>query len=124
MRNIRSRLKSFPISKRCRRRFARADLVVCRAGANTVAELAAAGKAAILVPFPSAANQHQLRNAEALVRTGAARLILDRDLNGETFFAAVEEMREHPETMERMETRIRALAHPEATARIADELER
>ena len=104
--------------------FARADLVVCRAGANTVAELAAAGKAAILVPFPSAANQHQLRNAQALVRIVAGKLIPDRDLSGGTFFAAVEEMRRNPGKREHLEARIRTLAHPEATSRIADELER
>jgi len=103
---------------------AAADLVVCRAGASTVAELAAAGKAAILVPFPSAANQHQRRNAEALARVGAARLIPDRELNGETFFAALEQMRKDPETIARMQSRIRKLAHPEAAGRIAQELER
>jgi UDP-N-acetylglucosamine--N-acetylmuramyl-(pentapeptide) pyrophosphoryl-undecaprenol N-acetylglucosamine transferase len=105
-------------------RFSQADLVVSRAGANTVAELAAAGKAAILVPFPFAADQHQLRNAESLAKAGAARLILDRELNGETLAAAVREMREHRETMERMEERIRRFARPEAARHIADELER
>ncbi len=105
-------------------RFASADLVISRAGANTVAELAAAGKAAILVPFPFAADQHQLRNAEALANAGAARLILNRDLNGETLTAAVREIREHPETLERMEERIRPFARPDAARRIADELER
>jgi len=104
--------------------FSRADVVVCRAGANTVAELAAAGKAAILVPYPWAANQHQLRNAQALANRGAARLILNRELNGEIFFAAVRELRADPGKIEQMETRIRSLARPEATARIADELER
>jgi UDP-N-acetylglucosamine--N-acetylmuramyl-(pentapeptide) pyrophosphoryl-undecaprenol N-acetylglucosamine transferase len=104
--------------------FARADLVVCRAGASTVAELAAAGKAAVLVPFPSSANQHQLRNAEAVARSGAALLILDRELNGETLFSAVRDMCDGPERIERMEARIRALARPEAAGRIAGELER
>jgi len=104
--------------------FARADLIVCRAGANTVAELAAAGKAAILVPFPAAANQHQLRNAEALAQIGAARLILDRELSAATLFTAIEEMRARPDLMAQMEARIRTMARPEATARIVDELER
>lgn len=104
--------------------FSRADLVVCRAGANTVAELSAAGKAAILVPFPAAANQHQLRNAEALQKIGAARLILDKELNGATLFSAIEEMRNHPGTMDQMEARIRTMARPDATSLIADELER
>lgn len=102
--------------------FAEADLVVCRAGANTVAELAAAGKAAILVPFPAAANQHQLRNAEALARPGAARLILDKDLTGASLAAEIAELRSHPERMAQMEQRVRSLAHPDATRKIADEL--
>ncbi|MBI4479276.1 MAG: undecaprenyldiphospho-muramoylpentapeptide beta-N-acetylglucosaminyltransferase [Acidobacteria bacterium] len=114
----------FPYTERMSEAFARADLVVCRAGANTVAELAAAGRAAILVPYPSAANQHQLRNAEVLVRIGAARLILNQDLNGERFFTAVRELLHNPAELERMETAIRRLAHPEAACRIVDELER
>ena len=104
--------------------FARADLAVCRAGANTVAELAAAGRAAILVPFPAAADEHQLRNAEAMERLGAASLILDRDLNGERFLKAVRELLENPEQLRRMEAAMRRVAHPEATSRIVSELER
>ena len=103
---------------------ANADLVICRAGANTVAELAAAGKASVLVPFPAAANQHQLRNAESLVRVGAAQLILDKDLNGETFAAVVDNLRKDSAKLEQMETNIRPLARPDATKMIADELER
>jgi UDP-N-acetylglucosamine--N-acetylmuramyl-(pentapeptide) pyrophosphoryl-undecaprenol N-acetylglucosamine transferase len=104
--------------------FSETDLVVCRAGANTVAELAAAGKAAILVPFPAAANQHQLRNAEALARIGAARLILDKDLNGATLATAIGELRSQPELLAQMEQRVRSMAHPEATRKIADEMMR
>ena len=114
----------FPYLERMSEAFNRADLVVCRAGANTVAELAAAGRAAILVPYPAAANQHQLRNAEALARIGAARLILDRDLNGERLFSTVWELLHNPAELKRMETAIRRLAHPEASSRIVDELER
>src|SRR5262249_36987181 len=57
--------------------FAAADLIVCRSGAGAVSELAAAGKPSILVPFPFAADDHQTRNAEALERAGAAKLIRD-----------------------------------------------
>ena len=64
--------------------FAKADLVVCRAGATTTAELIAAGKAAIMIPFPLAADDHQRKNAEALQAAGAARMILQQDLSGET----------------------------------------
>jgi UDP-N-acetylglucosamine--N-acetylmuramyl-(pentapeptide) pyrophosphoryl-undecaprenol N-acetylglucosamine transferase len=63
--------------------FAAADLIVCRAGATTSAELVAAGKAAIMIPFPQAADDHQRKNAEALEAAGAARMILQHDLTGE-----------------------------------------
>lgn len=104
--------------------FARADLVVCRAGAATVAELAAAGRAAILVPFPSATHQHQLRNAEALARRGAATLILDRDMNGPRLFDAIRELLDAPERLSQMEAAIRPMAQPEAASRIVEELVR
>jgi len=104
--------------------FARADLVVCRAGASTVGELTAAGRAAILVPYPAAANRHQLRNAESLAARGAARVILDRDLNGERLVATIRELLGDPAKLERMETAMRRAAHPDATARIVEELER
>ncbi|MBI4478618.1 MAG: undecaprenyldiphospho-muramoylpentapeptide beta-N-acetylglucosaminyltransferase [Acidobacteria bacterium] len=104
--------------------FARADLVVCRAGASTVAELAAAGRAAILVPYPAAANQHQLHNAEALERAGAARLIRDPELNGDSLMNAICELMENPERLHGMESAMRRMAHPGAATRIVDELER
>jgi UDP-N-acetylglucosamine--N-acetylmuramyl-(pentapeptide) pyrophosphoryl-undecaprenol N-acetylglucosamine transferase len=103
--------------------FAQADLVVCRAGAATIAELAAAGRAAILVPFPKAANEHQLRNAEAMEQSGAARLALDRELNGATLCDVLRDVLETPHALERMEAAMRHAAHPEAAARIVTELE-
>ncbi len=69
--------------------FAAADLVVSRSGAGAVAEIAAAGKASILVPFPFAADDHQTRNAEALARAGAARLVADREFTGKRLFDEV-----------------------------------
>ncbi len=83
-------------------------------------ELAAAGKPSILVPFPFAADQHQLRNAEAFERAGAARLILDRDMNGERLVQAVTELAPQTEQMGRA---ARVLARPGATKRVADLLE-
>ena len=62
--------------------FAAADLIVCRSGAGSVSELAAAGKPSILVPFPFATDDHQTRNAEAMVRGGAARMVRDAEMNG------------------------------------------
>ena len=104
-------------------RFVEADLVICRAGASTVAELAAAGRAAILIPFPHATDQHQLRNAEVLARAGAARLLEQSALSGERLAAEVLELFEHPECLTEMESAVRPLAVPDAAARIADLIE-
>lgn len=104
--------------------FARADLVVCRAGASTVAELAAAGRAAILVPLPTAANEHQLRNAEAMQRSGAAQLLLDRELTGTRLMDAIEALIGSPGHLRRMEAAMRRQAHPNAARCIVEELER
>jgi UDP-N-acetylglucosamine--N-acetylmuramyl-(pentapeptide) pyrophosphoryl-undecaprenol N-acetylglucosamine transferase len=100
--------------------FASSDLVLSRAGAGAVAELAAAGKPSILVPFPFAADDHQLRNAEAFERAGAATLVLDRDLTGERLFQAVTSVGAQ---LEPMAAAARGLARPGATRRIADLLE-
>jgi len=104
--------------------FARADLVVCRAGASSAAELAAAGRAAILVPYPAAANRHQLRNAESLAARGAARMILDRELSGARLATTIRELLGDPARLEQMEAAMRRAAHPDAAARIVEGLER
>jgi UDP-N-acetylglucosamine--N-acetylmuramyl-(pentapeptide) pyrophosphoryl-undecaprenol N-acetylglucosamine transferase len=93
---------------------------VSRAGAGAVAELAAAAKPSILVPYPFAADQHQLRNAEAFERAGAARLILDKDMDGERLFRAVTEAAGR---LEEMGAAARKLAKPGAARRAADLLE-
>jgi UDP-N-acetylglucosamine--N-acetylmuramyl-(pentapeptide) pyrophosphoryl-undecaprenol N-acetylglucosamine transferase len=103
--------------------FAAADVVVCRAGASTVSELAAAGKPSALVPFPFAADAHQLRNAQAMERAGAARMILDAEINGETLAGLLAEFARAPETLDRMGEAARALAKPGAARRAADLLE-
>lgn len=118
------RAEVFPYLDRMPEAFARADGIVCRAGASTVAELAAAGRAAVLVPYPAAANQHQLRNAEALARRGAARLIRDGEFGGEQFVAVLREWLRDPAQLERMEAAMRQAAHPDAAARIVEEVER
>ncbi len=76
--------------------FAEADLVVARAGAGSVNEIAAAGMASVLVPLPFAADDHQRRNAEAFVEAGAAVMVLDAELNGQRLFEEVEKLREDP----------------------------
>jgi len=103
--------------------FARADVIVSRAGANSVAELAAAGKAAVLIPFPDAADQHQLENARTLERVGAAHVIEQKDLTPERLVAVLERLLDSPVELKTMEQRARTLAHPDAAARIADLIE-
>jgi UDP-N-acetylglucosamine--N-acetylmuramyl-(pentapeptide) pyrophosphoryl-undecaprenol N-acetylglucosamine transferase len=100
--------------------FAAADLVICRAGAGAVSELAAAGKPAILVPFPYAADNHQTRNAQALERAGASRLVRDAEMTGEKLFETVSRIMED---LERMGAAARQFAKPGAAGRAADVLE-
>jgi UDP-N-acetylglucosamine--N-acetylmuramyl-(pentapeptide) pyrophosphoryl-undecaprenol N-acetylglucosamine transferase len=97
-----------------------ADLVVARSGATTLAELAAAGRPAILVPYPHAADDHQRLNAEAVAEAGAAVWILDRELSGPGLAAAVNDLAADPARRARMAEAARALARPDAAARIAD----
>jgi len=103
--------------------FAEADLLVCRSGAGAVAELAAAGRPAILVPFPFAADQHQLRNAEAFARAGAARVVPDAECTGERLFREITSLAAEPGLLERMGLAARNFARPGAAARAADLLE-
>ncbi|HZT70584.1 MAG TPA: undecaprenyldiphospho-muramoylpentapeptide beta-N-acetylglucosaminyltransferase [Terriglobia bacterium] len=103
--------------------FSRADLIICRAGATTVAELAAAGKASILVPYPSAADQHQLQNARALEAAGAARVIEQRDLTPDLLVESVMGLLSDAGKLSAMEQRARSLASPGAAGRIADLIE-
>jgi UDP-N-acetylglucosamine--N-acetylmuramyl-(pentapeptide) pyrophosphoryl-undecaprenol N-acetylglucosamine transferase len=100
-------------------RFSDADLIVCRSGASTVAEIAAAGKCALFVPFPGAADDHQLRNAELLEQAGAALLIPEIELTAERFMQEVTAFVNNPERMAAMGAKARALAHRDAAAHIA-----
>ena len=102
------------------RRVAAADLVVCRAGATTLAELAAAGRPAILVPFPHAADDHQRHNAEAVASAGAAVVILDREADGASIAAAVAALAADPARRRAMSEAARTLAKPDSAERIAD----
>ncbi len=103
--------------------FAAADLVLCRAGATTTAELIAAGKASIMVPFPFAADDHQRKNAEALEAAGAARMILQEELSGERLAAEIENLMQSPQEIDRMEEGSRQLAHGDAAAAAVDMIE-
>jgi UDP-N-acetylglucosamine--N-acetylmuramyl-(pentapeptide) pyrophosphoryl-undecaprenol N-acetylglucosamine transferase len=103
--------------------FARADLIVSRAGMGAVSEIAAAGKPSILVPLPTAADQHQLRNAEAFAKAGAARLVLDAEMNGRRMVDEVMGMVRAQGLLEKMGQAARGFARPGAAARAADVLE-
>ncbi len=103
--------------------FANADLVICRAGATTAAELIAAGKASILIPFPLAADDHQRKNAEALVGNGAARMILQQDLTGTRLAKEIESLVRRPGEVLKMEAASRDLARGNAAAAVVDLIE-
>ncbi|MFZ0999825.1 MAG: undecaprenyldiphospho-muramoylpentapeptide beta-N-acetylglucosaminyltransferase [Candidatus Sulfotelmatobacter sp.] len=94
--------------------FARADLVVCRSGASTVAEITAAGKPAIFVPFPRAADDHQRVNAEALARVGAAVVVEELKLEGVWLAETIAALLGDPRRLQAMSVAARGLAHPDA----------
>jgi UDP-N-acetylglucosamine--N-acetylmuramyl-(pentapeptide) pyrophosphoryl-undecaprenol N-acetylglucosamine transferase len=105
------------------RRFAEADLVLCRAGATSCAELTAAGRPSVLVPFARAADDHQRHNAQALQAAGAARMVEEKDLSGPALATAVGEALASPERLVSMGAAARRLARPDAAARVADLVE-
>ena len=103
--------------------FASADIVVSRAGMSTVSELAAAGKPSILVPLPTAADQHQLRNAEAMQRIGASRMVLDAEFDGQRLVEEVLRLSQTPDLLKGMGEAARSFSKPGAARRAADVLE-
>jgi UDP-N-acetylglucosamine--N-acetylmuramyl-(pentapeptide) pyrophosphoryl-undecaprenol N-acetylglucosamine transferase len=106
-------------------RFAEANLVMARSGASTVAELAAAAKPALLVPFAAAADNHQLRNAEEMVKAGAALLLDETDLDAPgKLLDGLTSLLKSPERLAAMAAAGRTQAHPDAAQRIADRLEK
>lgn len=100
-----------------------ADLVVCRAGATTLAELTVCKKPAILVPFPHATDDHQAVNAKALVDAGAALMFREAELTGETLAQAIKDLKDHPEKLSKMQKAAGLLGRPEAAREIADVLQ-
>jgi len=100
--------------------YAAADLVVCRAGATTLAELTACRKPSILIPFPAAADNHQVINASSLVQAGAAVMIEERDLTGELLASEIRAILAHPERRQAMARAAGRLGSPAAASEIAD----
>jgi UDP-N-acetylglucosamine--N-acetylmuramyl-(pentapeptide) pyrophosphoryl-undecaprenol N-acetylglucosamine transferase len=102
------------------RQLGKADLIVCRAGATTLAEVAAAGRAAILIPLPTATDDHQRRNAEALAAAGAADVLLQKDATGLELASRILKLAADRDTRARMANAVRALARPDAAKVIVD----
>jgi len=102
---------------------AASDLIICRAGATSCAEIAAAGKAALLIPLPTAADDHQRKNAEALQSAGAARMILQRDLSAENLAQAIMDLINSPEKISVMENAAKKLARKDAAEATVDLIE-
>ncbi len=98
----------------------RARLVVARAGATTIAELGVVGRAAILVPYPFAADDHQHKNAQALDEAEAALVFRQADLDGKKLATAIRSLVEDPDRLERMQSAMRSLGRPQAAATIVD----
>jgi UDP-N-acetylglucosamine--N-acetylmuramyl-(pentapeptide) pyrophosphoryl-undecaprenol N-acetylglucosamine transferase len=103
--------------------FSAADVVICRAGATTTAELIAAGKASVMIPFPFAADDHQRKNAEALAAAGAAKMILQQDLTAERLAREIEQLVNDPAHLTEMEAAARKLARGNAASSAADMIE-
>ena len=100
--------------------FARADLIVSRGGASTVAEIAAAGKPSVCVPFPKAADDHQRRNAEAMQNAGAAVMLEERDLTPARMTDTIAGLFSNAAKLDAMSAAAKAMAHPNATREIAE----
>jgi len=114
------RLRVTPYLNDMAAQFAEADLILCRSGASSVAEVAAAGRAAVLIPFPQAADDHQRKNAEAFVAAGAAELIIESELTEPRLLATLSSLLEDSSLRLEMGRRARSLAHPHAVKEIAD----
>jgi UDP-N-acetylglucosamine--N-acetylmuramyl-(pentapeptide) pyrophosphoryl-undecaprenol N-acetylglucosamine transferase len=100
--------------------YAKADLVVCRAGATTLAELTVCKKASILVPFPHATDNHQEVNARALVEAGAAVMFRESELTGQKLAEQIRALKTEPVRLKQMEKKAGLLGRPEASKELAD----
>lgn len=97
-----------------------ADLLICRAGATSIAEITACGKAAVFIPFPFAVNDHQTGNARVLVEAGAAEMIAEKDLDGRKLADVIVRLSADPIRLRAMEEKSRSLGNPRAAADIVD----
>jgi UDP-N-acetylglucosamine--N-acetylmuramyl-(pentapeptide) pyrophosphoryl-undecaprenol N-acetylglucosamine transferase len=101
--------------------YSRADLIICRAGATTVAEVTALGKAAIFIPFPFAADNHQVLNAGSLSDEGAAEILIEKDLSGKILSEKIKYYAARPDELEDMSARAKQFGKPDAAKNIVDD---
>lgn len=106
------------------RRYAEADLIVCRAGATTVAEVAIVGRGTILIPYPYAADDHQRLNALAVADRGAGEMILEKDLEGSDLASRITRLAAEPTALRAMSEKARGLGRPHAARHIVDDFYR
>lgn len=102
------------------RQYQQADLVICRAGATTVAEITAIGKGVVFIPFPFAADNHQVLNARTLTNAAAAEIILQKDLSGRVLADKIEYFASNPEALCQMASRAKDFGRPDAAAMIVN----
>ncbi|HMD42653.1 MAG TPA: undecaprenyldiphospho-muramoylpentapeptide beta-N-acetylglucosaminyltransferase [Candidatus Acidoferrum sp.] len=117
------RAEIVPFLSNMAERFDWADLLVCRAGAITAAEVAAAGRAAIFIPFGRATDSHQLRNAQEMVNAKAGRLIAEDELSSERLAKEIFSLLDQPQEIETLSRNARKLAYPDAAKTIVDLIE-
>ena len=103
------------------RQYHNADLIVCRAGATTVAEIAVMGKGVIFIPYPFAADNHQVFNAGSLENAGAAEMILQKDLTGKRLAKRIEHYASNPGALKAMASRAKSISRPDAAEAIVDD---
>ncbi|MDO8461580.1 MAG: undecaprenyldiphospho-muramoylpentapeptide beta-N-acetylglucosaminyltransferase [Deltaproteobacteria bacterium] len=111
----------FPFIQEIGRYYKEADFVIARSGAMTVTELAACGRASLLIPYRFAADNHQQKNAEALVQAGAARILLNEEVTGKRIALILEEFLKNPELLQTMVAAAARLGRPNAGAKIVEE---
>ncbi len=102
--------------------YRRADLIVCRAGATTIAEITAIGKACLFIPFPHATDDHQRKNAEALLKTGACAMLLEREMSPEHLVTVIAGLMDNRAALARMAENAASLAKTDAAQVIVDEM--
>ena len=101
--------------------YKKADIIICRAGASTIAEITVAGKAAIFIPFPFAADNHQVLNAMSVVKENGGEMILQKDITGNMLAQRIQYYAANPEILSAMTSNAKKLGKPDAAKTIIDD---